>query len=119
MSAEPTRIQTILVVDDNLANRQVAAGHLVAAGYAVELAETGEQGVAKFKERTPDLVLLDILMPGIDGFETCRQLKALVAGRATRRSYSSPRSPTSDRTTRRSSRAPTISWASRSIAPSC
>lgn len=75
------RIQKILVIDDNSANRELAEGHLVAAGYAVILADGGEAGIAAFKERDPDLVLLDILMPGIDGFETCLRLKALPAGR--------------------------------------
>jgi two-component system sensor histidine kinase/response regulator len=78
MTAEVSmRIQRILVIDDNAANRQVAEGHLVAAGYSVVLAEGGEQGIAAFKERPPDLVLLDILMPGLDGFETCKRLRDL------------------------------------------
>lgn len=76
-----TRVQRILVIDDNSQNRQVAEGHLVAAGYAVVLAEGGEQGIAAFKERTPDLVLLDILMPGLDGFDTCKRLKLSPEGR--------------------------------------
>ncbi len=45
------------------------------------MAEGGEQGIAAFKERAPDLVLLDILMPGLDGFETCKRLKELPGGR--------------------------------------
>ena len=75
------RIQKILVVDDNSSNRQVAEGHLVAAGYAVALAESGEEGIAKFRGWAPDLVLLDILMPKMDGFETCGRLKASPGGR--------------------------------------
>jgi len=77
-----TRVQRILVIDDNIQNRQVAEGHLVAAGYAVVLAEGGEQGIVAFKEKTPDLVILDILMPGLDGFETCKRLKLLPDGRS-------------------------------------
>lgn len=79
MTAE--RVQRILVIDDNLSNRQVAEAHLVAAGYSVALAECGEEGIARFKEWDPDLVLLDILMPRVDGFETCRRLKAIPGGR--------------------------------------
>ena len=81
MPTDSTRVPRILVIDDNIQNRQVAEGHLVAAGYAVVLAEGGEQGIAAFKEKTPDLVLLDILMPGLDGFETCKRLKLLPDGR--------------------------------------
>jgi signal transduction histidine kinase len=72
--------QTILVVDDNLQNRLVVEGHLVAAGYAVLLTESGSEAIEVFQERAPELVLLDVLMPGLDGFETCRQLKALPRG---------------------------------------
>jgi signal transduction histidine kinase len=72
-----SRVQRILVVDDNRANLQVAEGHLVAAGYAVTLAESGMQGLALAQSHPPDLVLLDILMPGIDGLTTCRRLKEL------------------------------------------
>ena len=81
MIATATRIQRILVVDDNSSNREVAEGHLVSAGYSVSLAEDGEEGVKKFKEWGPDLVLLDVLMPRVDGFETCRRLKAVPGGR--------------------------------------
>jgi two-component system, sensor histidine kinase and response regulator len=73
-------IQKILVVDDNAQNRAVAEGHLVAEGYAVALASGGEEAIATFEEQTPDLVLLDVLMPGIDGFETCRRLRGVRGG---------------------------------------
>ena len=75
------RIQKVLVVDDNAMNRQVAEGHLVAAGYAVILAESGEEGLAALEARAPDLVLLDVLMPGLDGFETCKRMKQLPKGK--------------------------------------
>jgi signal transduction histidine kinase len=75
-----SRTWKVLVVDDNVYNREVAEAHLVASGYSVRLAEDGERGIAQFLEWRPDLVLLDVLMPGIDGFETCRRLKALPAG---------------------------------------
>jgi signal transduction histidine kinase len=72
--------QTVLVVDDNLQNRLVVEGHLAAAGYTVILSESGAEAIQIFQERAPDLVLLDVLMPGMDGFETCRQIKALPHG---------------------------------------
>lgn len=78
-----TRIQKILVVDDNSANRELAEALLVSAGYAVVLAENGEEGITTLVERSPDLVLLDILMPGLDGFETCKRMKRLAAGKDT------------------------------------
>lgn len=84
MSAEPADPpETILVVDDNLQNREVAEGHLVAAGYAVILAEGGPQALTLFEQRRPDLVLLDVLMPGMDGFTTCRRLRELPRGKET------------------------------------
>lgn len=72
--------ETILVIDDNAQNRAVLEGQLVAHGYAVCLAESGARGLALFQERAPDLVLLDVLMPEMDGFETCRRLRALPLG---------------------------------------
>jgi two-component system sensor histidine kinase/response regulator len=81
MSTPPVeRPETVLVVDDNLQNREVAEGHLLSAGYAAILADAGEAALALFEERRPDLVLLDVLMPRMDGFETCRRLRALPAG---------------------------------------
>jgi signal transduction histidine kinase len=71
---------TVLVVDDNLQNREVAEGHLLGAGYAAIQAESGERALALLGERWPDLILLDVLMPGMDGFETCRRIRALPGG---------------------------------------
>ncbi len=70
----------ILVVDDNLQNRELAAGHLVSSGYTATLAENGEEGLRLFHQRPADLVLLDVMMPGMDGFETCARLRRLPGG---------------------------------------
>jgi diguanylate cyclase (GGDEF)-like protein/PAS domain S-box-containing protein len=68
--------QKILVVDDTPANLQLAAEHLERGGFEVLVARDGEEGLARADYVRPDLVLLDLVMPGIDGFETCARLKA-------------------------------------------
>jgi len=68
---------TVLVVDDNQQNREVAEGHLVGAGYRVLQAEGGAEALSLLASRRPDLVMLDVLMPGMDGYETCRRIRAL------------------------------------------
>ncbi|HEY2902969.1 MAG TPA: hybrid sensor histidine kinase/response regulator [Polyangia bacterium] len=80
LTALTDKQQTILVVDDNLQNREVAEGHLVAAGYGAVQADGGARALALFQEHKPDLVLLDVLMPLMDGFETCRRLRQLPGG---------------------------------------
>ena len=109
MSAAPgDRPATVLVVDDNMQNREVAEGHLVGAGYQVIQAEGGAEALSIMTASRPDLVLLDVLMPGMDGYETCRRIRALPEG-ATRRSFSSRHWAIWRRTGRPWSRAPTTS----------
>mgnify|MGYP000126431874 CR=1 FL=1 len=74
---EPGRV---LVVDDNLHNRLVVQGHLEVAGHTVLLAEDGEQALSLFADGDVDLVLLDILMPGLDGYEVCRRIRGMPGG---------------------------------------
>ena len=66
----------ILIVDDLPANLGVLLGVLGEAGYAVLLAASGEGALARLEHARPDIILLDINMPGLDGYETCRRLKA-------------------------------------------
>jgi putative two-component system response regulator len=66
----------ILVVDDDALIREILADQLMEAGYAVSSAEDGEEALAKVASESPDLILLDIIMPKLDGFEVCRRLKA-------------------------------------------
>jgi len=66
----------ILVIDDSAANLKVATMHLTDYAYVVLTARDGESGLRRAKRAKPDLILLDIQMPGIDGYETCRRLKA-------------------------------------------
>jgi DNA-binding response OmpR family regulator len=67
---------TVLVVDDNSANLKVLLALFQDHGLRVRVAKSGERALASCLDELPDLILLDILMPGVDGFETCRRLKA-------------------------------------------
>ncbi|MEO0886114.1 MAG: response regulator [Cyanobacteria bacterium J06648_10] len=69
-------IPFILIVDDNPTNLAVLAQTLKDGGYAVRVAISGENALKQIAQNKPALVLLDVMMQGIDGFETCRQLKA-------------------------------------------
>jgi two-component system, NtrC family, sensor kinase len=69
----------ILVVDDTLANLEVVTAALEDAGFEVAIATDGERAIKQATISQPDLILLDVMMPGIDGFETCRRLKAAPA----------------------------------------
>lgn len=66
---------TILVVDDNAAVRELLAELLRVQGFDVTTASDGETALADFSRHQPDLVLLDVVMPGLDGFDVCRRLK--------------------------------------------
>jgi class 3 adenylate cyclase/CheY-like chemotaxis protein len=65
----------ILIVDDNEMNRDILVTRLSTQGYELTQAADGEEALAAAKEQLPDLILLDIMMPKIDGIEVCRRLK--------------------------------------------
>lgn len=67
---------TILVVDDNLNNLGVIVDYLAECGFKIMVARNGKVALKRAQFAQPDLILLDVKMPGMDGFETCRQLKA-------------------------------------------
>jgi two-component system, sensor histidine kinase and response regulator len=67
----------ILIVDDNPKNIQVLANHLTNDDYEVEYASNGKDAVHMIEKEDFDLILLDVMMPGIDGFETCRRIKKI------------------------------------------
>ncbi|MDM8531780.1 PAS domain S-box protein [Anaerolineales bacterium HSG25] len=67
---------TILIVDDNITNFKVLVDTLQKQGFETITARNGIMGIRRAKFARPDLILLDVMMPGIDGFETCRRLKA-------------------------------------------
>ena len=66
---------TILVVDDNEGNREVLSRRLLREGFAVASAEDGSRALAVLRERPIDLVLLDVMMPVMDGYETLKRMK--------------------------------------------
>jgi signal transduction histidine kinase len=69
----------VLVVDDSPQNRLVATGHLEAAGYEVVSVGSGEEALEVLAKERVDLVVLDVLMPGLGGFDTCRRIRATPA----------------------------------------
>src|SRR5512136_997713 len=68
--------QTILIIDDEPANLAVVADYLAQFGYQIKVTQTGEAGLELAWRTPPDLILLDVRLPGVDGFEVCRRLKA-------------------------------------------
>jgi two-component system cell cycle response regulator DivK len=72
----------ILVVEDHEENRRIMRDLLTSAGYEMIEAVTGEDGVTLAERERPDLILMDIQLPGIDGYETTRRIKANPALRA-------------------------------------
>ena len=76
MKKQLTKSAVILIVDDTPDNLLVLFSYLEEQGFKVLLAEDGESALQIAKNQVPDLILLDVLMPNIDGFETCRRLKA-------------------------------------------
>lgn len=67
-------INTILVIDDSPTDRHILSRMLTKSGYQVGTAESGEEGVLKIKQYRPDLILMDVVMPGINGFQATRLL---------------------------------------------
>lgn len=65
----------ILLVDDEEDVRFIVRARLEAAGFRVETADTGTEGLARARRLRPDLVLLDLMLPGMDGFSVCAMLK--------------------------------------------
>ena len=67
---------TLLIVDDFPANLSILFSYLRGFGFHVNIAESGEDALEEILYSKPDIILLDVMMPGIDGYETCRRLKA-------------------------------------------
>ena len=73
-------VVNLMVVDDDLMLRSMAVKALAHAGFQVVDASSGEEALARFDEAPVDLVLLDVMMPGIDGYEVCRRIRASPLG---------------------------------------
>ena len=66
---------SVLVVDDDAGSRELMSSLLEQAGFSTRSAETGEEAIAATRRSRPDLVLLDVRLPGLSGYEICRQLR--------------------------------------------
>jgi DNA-binding response OmpR family regulator len=69
------RRKKVLIVDDEASIVSVLQRYVSNAGYEYETASNGQEALDKIKNEVPDLVLLDLMMPGINGFETCRRIR--------------------------------------------
>ena len=65
----------VLIVDDEPLNLELLRQELEVLGYVLDEARSGEEALLRAGEQQPDVILLDIMMPGMDGFEVCRRLK--------------------------------------------
>jgi two-component system, cell cycle response regulator DivK len=71
-----TYMSTILLIEDNEMNRDMLSRRLARRGYRIVTAESGELGISQAHLEVPDLILMDITLPQMDGWETTRRLKA-------------------------------------------
>lgn len=76
MTTEPPRSQTILLVDDDIHNQKIFETVLRHSGFVVRQASNGEEALREARAHHPDLILMDLSIPVIDGWECTRQLKA-------------------------------------------
>jgi DNA-binding response OmpR family regulator len=75
MSEEIPEKTVVLIIDDSPTNLRILLKYLKTSGFDVIVAESGEKGLSELEKSPPDIILMDVMMPGIDGFETCKRLK--------------------------------------------
>jgi two-component system response regulator ResD len=81
--SDPT-LPPILVVDDNEDNAHIIRDYLESKGYPITVAYNGDEAMVLFDKVKPSLVLLDVMMPGRDGWQVCRDIKASAGGKDVR-----------------------------------
>ena len=69
-------MNTVLVVDDQLSHREMISSLLKGSGFKVMLASDGAQAIHQIEAHCPDLIILDIVMPEVNGYEVCRRIRA-------------------------------------------
>ena len=74
----------VLVVDDNEDNAHIIRDYLESKGYPISVAYNGNEAMTLFASEKPSLVLLDVMMPGLDGWQVCREIKASPNGKNVR-----------------------------------
>ncbi|MCE9570022.1 MAG: response regulator [Rhodocyclales bacterium] len=67
-------MKTVLIIDDSPTERHILSQLLLSGGYEVSTAESGEEGIERAKQIKPDLILMDVVMPGTNGFQATRAL---------------------------------------------
>ena len=80
---EQPPVAEVLVVDDNEIDRELLLSHLAGHGFAVREAADGQRAIDLFREHSPDLVLLDVIMPGLSGYDVCQRIRELPSGSLT------------------------------------
>jgi len=71
----PAQLPSILVVDDNHDNVDIIRHYLEVRGYPISVAHNGDEALAQFESIRPNIILLDVMMPGRDGWEVCRVMR--------------------------------------------
>jgi len=91
------RVSRILIVEDDDDIAQLVHRYLTRAGHVADVVRAGDEALARVRERTPDLIILDLMLPGLDGLEVCRALRASPVTRAMPIIMLTARSEESDR----------------------
>lgn len=97
LESKESLMKKILIVDDDITLRTALTRYLENRGYIVRQASSGQEGLDTFEQDPPDLVVSDVMMPGMDGMEFCRRLRSLRSGQLMPFIFLSSRRETDDR----------------------